>query len=336
MAIPGMLAMAGLSAGASIVTTIIGKLFEDPAADEYTRKALDEINNLEEPDEQKLQRVLIYLGDYKPELLQSSAMEELRADPQSVAAMRGALQQMSGIVDEEGLTAEDKSRLAQIQQQAAMQDRARREASMGQMAQRGLAGSGLEMAQQLAGQQATAGQQSQAGLEVAAQAEKAKREAIQNMFGMGSQLRSQQWGEGASVATARDRINAANNQLTNQAKLRNMTEQQRISDENEAARAGAYQTALAMRNQNKMARSGAFSRYGESVADKNRQTRSDVGNLIGGGVGAYQRFYGSPDMNIPRGTQNVQPGTRIVEPKGYDQREWDDLEKALREKKYLF
>jgi len=160
------------------------------------------------------------VGEMSPEearafLSEGTAYEDISVDPRLAQAQKEVLGDLQLIADEGGLTAEDRSFLSQIASQERTQERGAREAILQGAAERGVGGSGLELQQQLIAQQESAGRQSERDLSVAAMAQKRKREALQQSAQLAGNIRGQEYGEQAQLASARDaidRFNLANQQ----------------------------------------------------------------------------------------------------------------------------
>jgi len=160
------------------------------------------------------------VGEMSPEearafLSEGTAYEDISVDPRLAQAQKDVLGDLQLIADEGGLTAEDRSFLSQIASQERTQERGAREAILQGAAERGVGGSGLELQQQLIAQQESAGRQSERDLSVAAMAQKRKREALQQSAQLAGNIRGQEYGEQAQLASARDaidRFNLANQQ----------------------------------------------------------------------------------------------------------------------------
>lgn len=135
-----------------------------------------------------------------------SAMGQVQADPQAVAAQRLALQRLQEDSSTIGLTAPERAEMGAAMDDAAQYERGQREAILQNAQARGMGGSGLELASLLQGQQGGAMRAHAAGRDAAAMA--ARRRALANMqLGQfGSQLRGQGFGEDADKARAYDAI----------------------------------------------------------------------------------------------------------------------------------
>lgn len=143
-----------------------------------------------------------------------SRMEQVSTDPRLKTAQMGVLSKLAQL-GEQGLSAEDRMVFDELTRQTAQQEQARQQGILQNMAARGMGGSGAELAAQLSSSQAAADRQSREGMNLAAQAQKNALNAILQRGSLAGDLRSQDFGEQAKVASAADeiaRFNAANRQ----------------------------------------------------------------------------------------------------------------------------
>ena len=169
-------------------------------------------------------------------LVSQEEAEALSQDPSLLAAFTtdstvknaymDALNTWQSLADQGGLSDTDKARLSDIEQRMAIKERGAREAILQQAHQRGIGGSGLELAQQLISQQEAAGRRSMEGLDVAARAEQRALEALARQEGLAKDIRGQDFAEASKKSEAQDIINKFNVQ-----------DARRVRDENIARKA---------------------------------------------------------------------------------------------------
>lgn len=158
-------------------------------------------------------------------------------------AQRNALSSIQKIANEGGLTAIDKAQLNDIQTQQAARSAAEQGAIIDNAQQRGVSGSGLEMAARLNSQQGAANTAATSGMTVAANAQARALQAIKDSASMASTQRDQDYAEKAKAAAAQDAINnfntsfanqtsAANTAARNNAQAANLSNAQSISNAN--------------------------------------------------------------------------------------------------------
>lgn len=202
-----------------------------------------------EVEEQKVKlEQMVLEGKLTPDeantyLQEATGLKEISIDPKLKSAQMGALSSLQEIGDSGGLRMSDKARLAEVSAEIGAQERGSREAILSSAKQRGLGGSGLELASQLQNQQGAASRRSQEGMNTAARAEDRALQALLQGGEMAGSLRGQDFEEQSRVQQAQDQINSfntANKQQVqnvnvdrrNMAKGYNLDNTQRISDSN--------------------------------------------------------------------------------------------------------
>jgi hypothetical protein len=186
------------------------------------------------------------VGQYSPEQVQAmelnvSAMQDVNADPETIAKQNQALQGISEVA-EGGYTEADKSVAREINREVNQQSQARQKAILNSMASRGVLGSGMELAAQLQGEQQSIDQASRAGENLTQQAQARALQALGQQGSLAGQMRSQDFSEQSDKARAQDAIaefNLRNRQnMTNQnvaernrAQLLNLQQRQSLEDQ---------------------------------------------------------------------------------------------------------
>ena len=153
-----------------------------------------------------------------------TAMADINVDPRLKAQQAASLGALQDLAQRGGMNQTDQANLARIQGQTNQADAGRRGAIMESQDRRGMGGSGMDLMAQLASSQAATTQQSQAGLDVAGQAQQRALDAMMQSGQMAGQQRSQDYGEQANLAGARDSINRFNTQNANQMSMYNATQ----------------------------------------------------------------------------------------------------------------
>ena len=220
---------------------------------------------------------LAYLGNFTPEELQATGL------PSGVInqAMRNKQLQALGGVEElsqTGLSAIDRAALSEIQNEIAMQERGQRESILQNMAQRGLSGSGQELAAQLQSSQAASQMASQQGMQQAAQAQQARVNALSNLSNMASGIEQTDFQRQAQKAQAQDVINQFNTQNRNTAGLRNLQTQQDLANMNVQER-----NRIAQANADLMNKQIMQNQVNRPLAQYGLQT--DYTSALGQGIG---------------------------------------------------
>lgn len=187
-------------------------------------------------------------GQLTPELEQTitqqqSSLANYQNDPQLMQAQRAAIARLKNIGDQGGLQLEDRAALNDITNQAAQAAKGREGAILQNMAERGMGGSGNELAARLQSSQDAANRASSQGLQVGADAQRRALEAVLQGGQLAGQTRQQDFSQAAQQASAQDtinRFNAANAQQvsganvnrSNSAQQQNLANAQRIADTN--------------------------------------------------------------------------------------------------------
>lgn len=154
-----------------------------------------------------------------------------------------------GEYSQEGMSAIDKARLADIQNEINQQNRGNQEAILQNMAQRGLAGSGSELAARLNAQQGASQAGFLAGSDIAGQAAQRAFDSLQSEGAYATGLQQQQYGQLSNAAQAQDIINQYNTQMKNTVGMEDWRNQQNIANMNTAARNQIKQQNVDLANQ---------------------------------------------------------------------------------------
>jgi hypothetical protein len=194
---------------------------------------------------------LSYLGNFTPEELQATG---LPAGVINQAMRQKQLQAIGGIqeLSETGLSAIDRAALTEIQNQIATQERGQRESILQNMAQRGISGSGQELAAQLQGSQAASQQASTQGMQQAAQAQRARMQALSSLSEMAGGIEGTDFQREAQRQEAQDVINRFNTQNRNVAGLRDLDLQQSLRNEFEREKNRVSQANVDIENQQRL------------------------------------------------------------------------------------
>lgn len=205
---------------------------------------------------------------FRPEELRT-LMSGAQADPASIAAQRRALSELTGIVDQGGLTAIDRARIADTRADADQYLRGQREATLANMEARGMRGSGAELMAQLQAQQAAGQRMSDENLQTEAMAQRRAMEALGMLGGQAGQVRGQSYGEASNLAQAGDAMNRYNQQA--------LDTWQR-NQQNEAwRRYGASRDEAASRYNRAMG-------FADRAEQRGREAQARTDNLVNAGI----------------------------------------------------
>jgi hypothetical protein len=306
---------------------------------DYVADAAKEIQNVGLPDmeEQKLLlQQYVEQGILTPEqaqaqLLSGNAYDDMELDTEGKQAQIAALQKLSEIGNEGGLTASDKSKLQAIQSQEQTAARGARESILQNAAARGVGGSGLELMSQMQNQQDAATRQSARDLDVAAQAQERALQAIQAAGQMGGQMNQQQFGQQAQIADSQNeisRFNAANKQnvnmanvaANNQAQASNLASKQNVANANvdQANKQQQYNKELAQQGfNNQMSKAQGVASAKTAQGQQANQDREGSKNLFGSLLGAGATAFAKSDEDSKENVEDFDPSEFLDSITGY-------------------
>jgi len=307
----------------------MGAIFDsgDGGSSDSSAAAVKALQGLQTPDveamrvnlQRQVQQGLISPEDAEAVILQQSEMANVSTDPRLRQAQMAALGGLQETVDSQGMTAADKYAMQQIQDQSAQQERGQRASILQNAQQRGVAGSGLELASQMQNQQESASRAANQGFAVAAQAQQAKLQALNQLGTLGGNIQGQDFSQQAQIAAAKDAIskfNATNQQnqmnlnvgARNEAQLGNLQNKQNIANANvdiantqESVNKGLTQQDF--ENQYKKAGGVANTLQNQAQSQSQQATsrRESTDKLIGTGLSAAAMF---SDKNVKT---NIEP-----------------------------
>ncbi len=294
------------------------------AAGRAAQSAFDAINQLQIPDIEK-QKLLLempqVMGQYFPEqevaqALEGTQMSGITTDPRLAEAQMKQLESLTQL-GETGFTPETEAELNALRRDVARGDQSRQAGIIQNLAQRGVGGSGIELAQRLASSQGAAQQQAEEADRQAAMAFRNQLEAMAGAGGLATNLRGQEFGEKSQVAKAEDeiaRFNLSNNQAVqqrniaakNEAQLRNLQEKQRIADQQTNLRNQQEQHNKQLIQQefnNQYQKQAALAgQYGNVANQQMQQANQQAGMIkdIGTGAGAIVGALGQKQPELPK------------------------------------
>lgn len=267
-----------------------------------------------------------------------SAFQDLKVDQTGRNAQLEALQAMQQ-VGKTGIRPEDMAALNQIRQQMAQDTESKRQQIIQSYQQRGLGGSGAELAAQLQASQSGSNQASQQGDQLASQASQRALQALQSTGSMGGQLNQQDTSLASAKANAADQFKQFDTQnqigrqqrnisTANQAQSANLGNLQSISNSNvnqanqELARQKVAQQQT-FDDQMRLGQARANALLGQASnlndqADKTAQGWTNIGagaGMIGNSL--YNAFSSSGKDTKTKDPENAAhggkvPGHRIV------------------------
>ena len=307
----------------------MGAIFDsgDGGSSDSSAAAVKALQGLQTPDveamrvslQRQVQQGLISPEDAEAVIVQQTEMANVSTDPRLRQAQMAALGGLQETVDTQGMSAADRYAMQQIQDQSAQQERGQRASILQNAQQRGVAGSGLELASQMQNQQESASRAANQGFAVAAQAQQAKLQALNQLGTLGGNIQGQDFSQQAQIAAAKDAIskfNATNQQnqmnlnvgARNEAQLGNLQNKQNIANANvdiantqESVNKGLAQQDF--ENQYKKAGGVANTLQNQAQSQSQQATsrRESTDKLIGTGLSAAAMF---SDKNVKT---NIEP-----------------------------
>lgn len=236
---------------------------------------------VELPDikDQELEFLLPQLvGEYGPEVLQSlnldpSAMEEISIDPELKLKQLEALTGISEVA-EGGLTEADKAASRDIQREVNQNNQARQEAILMNMAQRGVLGSGMELAARMNANQQATDQQAAASDQLIQQAQNRALQAMIQQGNMAGNVRNQDFSQQSQIAQARDAINQFNTQNRQNIANQNVGNRNQAQQMNLQARQAIANAGTDLKNQQQM--------YNKNLLQQRYNNQMDLANAQSG------------------------------------------------------
>lgn len=329
-------------------SSVVGGLMGQQAAAANREAAMQAMSNaqaqfagLNVPDETKQQLILESLqqqGVLTPEMLQNISLGDtglagIQTDPKLAQAQMQALESMQRM-GATGLQAQDMASLNQVRRSVAGDEQARQQAILQQMAARGQAGGGAELAARLQSSQSAADRASQQSDQLLAMAQNRMLQATAQAGQLGGSIRGQQYGELANAAQAQDAINRFNAQQAmstqasnvgarNQAQAANLAAKQQIANANVAQNNAQQQynkQLLQQKFQNQMALASGRAGIGQNMAQflnqAGQQQAQGMAN-IGAGIGqAAAGAYMMGNKGTPSQTTMESDGSMGASPAG--------------------
>jgi hypothetical protein len=304
---------------------LLGGIFqsrEAAAAREASRQAAErayqEWLKLNVPDVES-QRLALeryrQVGEFIPEFEQAvqrgeTNFQNISEDPRLKEAQLAALASLENIATRGGRTLDQDAYLAQVMNQVGAQDRGRRQAIQQQFAERGMGNiSGLELAAKLGAASEAADRESLAALEASRNAELNALRALEQRGELAGNIRGQDYRVASDLAQARDSVDTFNaNMLAgsrqrnvergNAARLTNLQERQRISDQNvglanqeQTHNKGLIQQKFNNQLQKVSGASNALTNQANQLGNQAQQSANAAANFFQGGIKAGATAY---------------------------------------------
>lgn len=209
-----------------------------------------------------------------------SVAAQAQADPANIRAQRLALDQLAGVASQRGLTSADREAISQGNDLIAQSLRGQREASLQDLRERGMAGSGAELAALFGGAQSGAQAMAAQSAEINRAAQSRALQAMQASGALAGQARGQSFQERYSRGRAADEVNRANTGLRNAYR-----DNQR----------GAHRDVYDIRERQAALRTGQYNQAAQAHQQRAQQSRQQQGQIIGTGIQLAKGFGGGSD-----------------------------------------
>lgn len=218
--------------------------------------------------------------------LQGTEYDNVSLDPSVLAAQNQALEDLINLSEAKGLNAIDQQALQEIVNEENKNLQGQNDAILQDAMQRGVYGSGLEMAQRLQNAQSSANRMSNRDMDVMSQAQQRALDALSSYGNLASNMRSQDYNEQARRAAAQDAINQANWEnrqkvsnsnvdLRNDVNMKNTDIYNKQQDSNVQSAKDIYAN-----DENKVAlRTGQYGGNKEDIRKRQEQNQQMIGNL---------------------------------------------------------
>lgn len=144
------------------------------------------------------------------ERLGPTELAKITTSPEYQQAQKEALAQLRRVIDGGGMTLEDRANLQTVNTEVDRDAARARAAALQNLRGRGIAGSGMELAANLSGQQSASNRKAQAALQAAGSAQQRALQAMRDRASLAGNMRQQEYGEKARAAQAQDSINQLN------------------------------------------------------------------------------------------------------------------------------
>lgn len=249
-----------------------------------------------------------YVGDIVAETQGDSALTEIATDPRLRENQMNQLAQLQEL-STQGLSTVDRIAMDEANQEATQADKSRRAQLLSQMAQRGTADSGSQLAMQLASIESANQAANQASENTAKNAYNNRINAMNQLASSSANMENADFSRQAQVGTAQDAIQRFNAQTRNQANQYNTGARQNIANtksttanQQEMYNKGLLQQDYTNRLNKAAAQTGLNTSYGNNMAQNALTAGAGKANMfssIGQGLGNAATAYGSYSAGKP-------------------------------------
>ena len=218
--------------------------------------------------------------------LQDTEYDNVAIDPSVLAAQNQALDDLINLSEAKGLNAIDQQALQEIVNEENRNLQAQNDRILQDAMQRGVYGSGLELAQRLQNAQSSANRMSNRDMDIMSQAQQRALDALSSYGNLASNMRNQDYNEQAQRAKAQDAINQANWQnvqgnanknvdLRNDTSFKNTDIYNKQQDRNVQSAQDIY----GMDKDKVALKTGQYDSSKEDIRKRQEQNQQMIGNL---------------------------------------------------------
>lgn len=219
---------------AGILSGVSDFLFGNDDVEKYQDRIDEAVSSLSYNPKDFYTNYQYYSDPLLEEIYQQSNTEfdNVKVDPSVLYAQNKALDELINLSESKGLNAIDQQALQEIVDAENRNLKGQQDAIMQDAMQRGVYGSGLEMAQRLQAAQSAANRMNNQDMNVMAQAQQRALDALSNYGNLASNMRGQDYNEQAKRAAAQDAINQYNINNMVEANRNNINRQNDVSQKN--------------------------------------------------------------------------------------------------------
>lgn len=266
-------------------------------------KQEEQMNRLDRIDLPDLEKLALdspeLVGLLQSETIEDSAMEDINVDPRLKGMQMDALQALQER-SETGLTEEDKYAMEELLGQSAAQEMSQRAGIEQSMAEQGMDDSGQALLMKMQANQSAGNRGRQQAMQMAQQARQGRETALANMANSAGQMRGQDFAQSSQIASAKDRIAAANAQNRQNVNAQNLSARQQIANQRSQ-----------MANQNQM--------YNKNLPQQQFQNELSKAGAQGGVANSMSSIAGSAQQGpsaLQAGASGAATGAAVGGPWG--------------------
>lgn len=266
------------------------------------QQARKRIDDVEGPDYEQMKDYIRQAAAENPELMGlfqeaqmgESALEDIAIDPKLRENQSKVIDELSELA-ETGMSDEDMAKRRELQRQVAQDEQARQKSIIQNLQERGLGGSGLELALRSGSSQESARRASEGADRLTSDMADRRRSALAQLSETAGRLRSQDYGEQKDLATTRDTIAQFNALQRANTANRNLQLRQGMENQRSAQNRQMYGNLGNLQQQrfsNDMQKAGAYANATAPIAQMQARNvaRSQgpmgmIGTLAGAGIG---------------------------------------------------